>query len=35
VQIFPWQVADRTEVSEELATARPAREAGESAGWYW
>ncbi len=35
VQIFPWQVADRTEVSEELASARPAREAGDSAAWYW
>jgi len=35
VQIFPWQVADRTEISEELATARPTREAGDSAAWYW
>jgi hypothetical protein len=35
VQIFPWQVADRTEVSEELASARPSREAADSAAWYW
>ncbi len=35
VQIFPWQVADRTEISEELASARPAREAADSAAWYW
>ena len=35
VQIFPWQVADRTEVSDELASARPAREAADSAAWYW
>jgi hypothetical protein len=34
VQIFPWQVADRTEVSAELASAR----AGQSSApghWYW
>ena len=35
VQIFPWQVADRTEVSQELASARPVREAGDSAAWFW
>lgn len=35
VQIFPWQVADRTEVAEGLAAARPAREAADGAAWYW
>jgi hypothetical protein len=38
VQIFPWQIADRTEVSEELASARPARDAADEAksgAWYW
>jgi hypothetical protein len=38
VQIFPWQIADRTEVSEELAAARPARDAADEAksgAWYW
>jgi Protein of unknown function (DUF1598) len=34
VQIFPWQVADRTEVSADLAQARVEQPAGESA-WYW
>jgi hypothetical protein len=34
VQIFPWQVADRTEVSEELASAR-AEHDGAPSGWYW
>lgn len=34
VQIFPWQVADRTEVADELASVRPEREAA-GAGWYW
>ncbi len=33
VQIFPWQVADRTEVSSELASARPQSTADR--GWYW
>jgi hypothetical protein len=35
VQIFPWQVADRTEVASELASVRPDREAADDAGWYW
>jgi hypothetical protein len=35
VQIFPWQVADRTEVASELASVRPEREAADEAGWYW
>jgi hypothetical protein len=34
VQIFPWQVADRTEVASDLASVRPEREAAD-AGWYW
>jgi len=33
VQIFPWQVADRTEVSNDLATTHGAKPAGKS--WYW
>jgi hypothetical protein len=35
VQIFPWQVAERTEVAESLATVRPEREAAGDAAWYW
>jgi hypothetical protein len=34
VQIFPWQVADKTEVSPDLASARPHQPAAAS-GWYW
>jgi hypothetical protein len=33
VQIYPWQVADRTEVSSDLASARPQQPAATS--WYW
>jgi hypothetical protein len=33
VQIFPWQVADRTEVSKDLASTRPQHPAAKS--WYW
>lgn len=33
VQIFPWQVADRTEVSADLAQAREPEPAATS--WYW
>ena len=34
VQVYPWQVAERTEVAKDLAVARPAR--GDAAsGWYW
>ena len=33
VQIFPWQVADRTEVSKDLATTHGEKPAGKS--WYW
>jgi len=33
VQIFPWQVADRTEISSDLAQARA--EPPAAAGWYW
>jgi hypothetical protein len=35
VQIFPWQVADRTEVASDLAAARPQSPAADSAAWYW
>jgi hypothetical protein len=34
VQIFPWQVADRTEVAGDLAQARADHPSGNSA-WYW
>jgi hypothetical protein len=33
VQIFPWQVADRTEVSKDLASSRPQQPSAKS--WYW
>jgi hypothetical protein len=33
VQIFPWQVADRTEVSKDLASTRQSPPATKS--WYW
>jgi hypothetical protein len=34
VQIFPWQVADHTEVAADIATARPLASA-TSANWWW
>jgi len=34
VQIFPWQVADRTETSDDLAHAR-VEQPSAHAGWYW
>lgn len=34
VQIFPWQVADRTEVSKDLASTHTNWPAS-AAGWYW
>jgi Protein of unknown function (DUF1598) len=33
IQIFPWQVADRTEVSKNLASTRAEKPAAKS--WYW
>ena len=33
VQIFPWQIADRTEVSKDLASARQEHPAAKL--WYW
>jgi hypothetical protein len=33
VQIFPWQIADRTEVSKDLASTRQAHPTAKS--WYW
>ncbi len=33
IQIFPWQVADRTEVSKNLALTRSDQPASKS--WYW
>jgi len=35
VQIYPWQVADRTEVAKELATVRPARKDAAAQSWYF
>jgi hypothetical protein len=35
VQIYPWQVADRTEVAKDLAAARPSKPAAKSSSWYW
>ncbi len=34
VQIFPWQVADRTEVEPSLADARP-QQPTDADDWYW
>ncbi len=34
VQIFPWQVADRTEVAADLASTR-AEQSNAKDGWYW
>ena len=33
VQIFPWQVADHTEVAKDLASTRQPHPAAKS--WYW
>jgi hypothetical protein len=33
IQIFPWQVADKTEVASDLATARPNQP--KQSSWYW
>ncbi len=35
VQIFPWQVADRTEVVSDLAVARDANQGATGSTWYW
>jgi len=34
VQIFPWQVADKTEVANDLASTRTDPQAADG-GWYW
>jgi hypothetical protein len=34
VQIYPWQVADKTEVANDLASARTEQPAADR-GWYW
>jgi len=34
VQIYPWQVADRTQVSNDLASTREAKPASGTT-WYW
>jgi Protein of unknown function (DUF1598) len=34
IQIYPWQVADHTEVASDIATARPAT-APASTNWWW
>jgi Protein of unknown function (DUF1598) len=35
VQIYPWRVADRTEVSADVAAARATRPKTDTAAWYW
>jgi Protein of unknown function (DUF1598) len=35
VQIFPWQVAERTELANDLATTRSANEGATGTTWYW
>jgi hypothetical protein len=35
VQLNPWQVAERIEVSKDLSKVRPEKSAGKTAGWYW
>jgi hypothetical protein len=35
VQIFPWQVADKTEVAAELASTRTSHPAASDRAWYW
>jgi hypothetical protein len=35
VQIFPWQVADRTEVANDLAQARTVPAIESQNAWYW
>jgi hypothetical protein len=35
VQIFPWQVADRTEVASDLSTARPKIDSATPNTWWW
>jgi hypothetical protein len=35
VQMYPWEVADKTVVVKDLSAARPARSAEHSANWYW
>jgi hypothetical protein len=35
VQIYPWQVADKTEVAKELSSARPAHYDASAKSWYW
>jgi hypothetical protein len=34
VQIYPWRVADKTEVASQLATARADQPTGDGI-WYW
>ncbi|MCI0491498.1 MAG: DUF1598 domain-containing protein [Planctomycetes bacterium] len=35
VQIFPWQVADRTELATDLASPRDGQPAAHETAWYW
>jgi hypothetical protein len=35
VQIFPWHVADRTEVAADLATTRQQAEHPDADAWWW
>jgi Protein of unknown function (DUF1598) len=35
VQIYPWQIADRTEIVADLATPRQQADQPASASWWW
>jgi hypothetical protein len=35
VQIFPWEIADRTEIVQDLAAARPERNDAAAGAWYY
>jgi hypothetical protein len=35
VQIYPWQVADRTEVASDLSAARPKVDSAAANAWWW
>ena len=35
VQIFPWQIADRTELADDLAATRQQAELPSADTWWW
>jgi hypothetical protein len=35
IQIYPWQVADRTEVAADLASTRQQAEKPDASTWWW